>query len=225
MANVQWQMGNNRTLALQLSLHDEVVLVEVVDCGRPIPSPCPSSSTSSTAPSRRWVPLSSSAIASRNSHRTSHPRRIAEPPRAPGDRHELGGGLPAPRDDDGAGAFDADAYVDSAAATRPAASDGEGAGAGANVSSSAPRRLRPSRRRARRERRHGRVRTQRRRHGDVRHVGVDGENNTVALNMDIPSFSPRRGRRRMPRLVPERASEKPLFASRLYVPPRATSHL
>ena len=41
MANVQWQMGNNRTLALQLSLHDEVVLVEVVDSWSPDPKSMP----------------------------------------------------------------------------------------------------------------------------------------------------------------------------------------
>ena len=37
----QWQTGNNRTLALQLSLHDDVVLVEVVDSWTPNPEAMP----------------------------------------------------------------------------------------------------------------------------------------------------------------------------------------
>ena len=37
----QWQAGNNRTLALQLSLHDDVVLVEVVDSWNPNPEAMP----------------------------------------------------------------------------------------------------------------------------------------------------------------------------------------
>ena len=37
----QWQAGNNRTLALQLSLHDDVVLVEVVDSWTPNPEAMP----------------------------------------------------------------------------------------------------------------------------------------------------------------------------------------
>ena len=36
-----WQYGNNRVLALQLSLHDEVVLVEVVDSWVPNPKSMP----------------------------------------------------------------------------------------------------------------------------------------------------------------------------------------
>jgi hypothetical protein len=39
--NTQWQYGNNRTLALQLSLSDEIVLVEVVDSWDPDPSAMP----------------------------------------------------------------------------------------------------------------------------------------------------------------------------------------
>ena len=39
--SVQWQAGNNRTLALQLSLHDDVVLVEVVDSWTPNPEAMP----------------------------------------------------------------------------------------------------------------------------------------------------------------------------------------
>lgn len=39
--SVQWQKGNNRTLALQLSLHDDVVLVEVVDSWNPNPEAMP----------------------------------------------------------------------------------------------------------------------------------------------------------------------------------------
>ena len=49
--NTQWQYGNNRTLGLNLSLHDEIALVEVVDTWRPgLPSRRPSSSTWSTEP-------------------------------------------------------------------------------------------------------------------------------------------------------------------------------
>ena len=40
-ATCEWQRGNNRTLALQLSLHDDVVLVEVVDSWTPNPSAMP----------------------------------------------------------------------------------------------------------------------------------------------------------------------------------------
>lgn len=41
LTNATWQYGNNRTLALQLSLHDEVVLVEVTDSWIPNPKASP----------------------------------------------------------------------------------------------------------------------------------------------------------------------------------------
>ena len=39
--NATWQSGNNRALGLNLSLHDEVALVEVVDTWRPDPKQAP----------------------------------------------------------------------------------------------------------------------------------------------------------------------------------------
>ena len=176
MANVQWQMGNNRTLALQLSLHDEVVLVEVVDSWSPDPKSMPIllheldgtiKEVGSTQLLRDCVKeLRTEQAILDGSQNLLVLQELAT---------RLGGGLPAPRDDDGAGAFDADAYVDSAAA-----SAGGERRRGHRGSERPPRRrilvafVRRGRR-ARRERRHGRVRTQRRRHGDVRHVGVDGD--------------------------------------------------
>ena len=41
LENATWQSGNNRALGLNLSLHDEVALVEVVDTWRPDPKQAP----------------------------------------------------------------------------------------------------------------------------------------------------------------------------------------
>ena len=41
LENAKWQTGNNRALGLNLSLHDEVALVEVVDTWRPDPKQAP----------------------------------------------------------------------------------------------------------------------------------------------------------------------------------------
>ena len=175
MANVQWQMGNNRTLALQLSLHDEVVLVEVVDSWSPDPKSMPillheldgtikEVGSTQLLRDRQGTP-----------HRTSHPRRIAEPPRAPGDRHEPRRRAPRAQRRRRRG------RVRRGRLRR--LRRGGGGGGGTAGRRRGERRLLVGAlvvfvrrgRRARRERRHGRVRTQRRRHGDVRHVGVDGD--------------------------------------------------
>lgn len=195
MANVQWQMGNNRTLALQLSLHDEVVLVEVVDSWSPDPKSMPIllheldgtiKEVGSTQLLRDCVKeLRTEQAILDGSQNLLVLQEIAT---------SLGGGLPAPRDDDGAGAFDADAYVDSAAATRPAASDGEGDGAGADASSSAPSSSSSVAGDARDE---NDATGEFEPNGDVTVMSDTSAstvmNNTVALNMDISSSSAEAG--------------------------------
>ena len=197
MAGVQWQMGNNRTLALQLSLHDEVVLVEVVDSWSPDPKSMPIllheldgtiKEVGSTQLLRDCVKeLRTEQAILDGSQNLLVLQEIAA---------SLGGALPAPRDDDGAGAFDADAdaYVDSAAATRPAG-EGEGAaaaaGADAAPSSSAPSSSSSAASDARDE--DDSAADEFNPKGDVTVMSATSEstmmNNTVALNLDISSAS------------------------------------
>ena len=197
MAGVQWQMGNNRTLALQLSLHDEVVLVEVVDSWSPDPKSMPIllheldgtiKEVGSTQLLRDCVKeLRTEQAILDGSQNLLVLQEIAA---------SLGGALPAPRDDDGAGAFDADAdaYVDSAAATRPAGEgegEGEGAGADAAPSSSAPSSSSSAASDARDE--DDSAADEFNPRGDVTVMSATSEstmmNNTVALNLDISSAS------------------------------------
>ena len=197
MAGVQWQMGNNRTLALQLSLHDEVVLVEVVDSWSPDPKSMPIllheldgtiKEVGSTQLLRDCVKeLRTEQAILDGSQNLLVLQEIAA---------SLGGALPAPRDDDGAGAFDADAdaYVDSAAATRPAGEgegEGEGAGADAAPSSSAPSSSSSAASDARDE--DDSAADEFNPKGDVTVMSATSEstmmNNTVALNLDISSAS------------------------------------
>ena len=197
MAGVQWQMGNNRTLALQLSLHDEVVLVEVVDSWSPDPKSMPIllheldgtiKEVGSTQLLRDCVKeLRTEQAILDGSQNLLVLQEIAA---------SLGGALPAPRDDDGAGAFDADAdaYVDSAAATRRAGEgegEGEGAGADAAPSSSAPSSSSSAASDARDE--DDSAADEFNPKGDVTVMSATSEstmmNNTVALNLDISSAS------------------------------------